>query len=132
MTIFRVPIQETRQQDPPLGPGETSVIAELVYESWRGRWTGTYSKEDGLSVGVEELNPSMEGSIHRQCSLDLHSRDDDGFPFVHCEFDTSHTGGMGSSLYLLLKKHGPSLELTKTEKERCRDVIGESEGEEGE
>ena len=128
VTISRAPTQEATHLDPPLEPGETAVIAELLYGSWRGRWFGAYSKGGGLGVEVEDMNKSMNDDIHGQCSLDLYNLDDDGFAFVHCEFDTGSMGCLGSSLELLLKKHGRSLELTKTEKERCRDVIGESGG----
>lgn len=129
VTISRAPTQEATQIDPPLEPGETALVAELLYGSWRGRWFGAYSKGGGLGVGVEDMNKSMNDNIHEQCSLDLYSLDDDGFAFVHCEFDTGSKACSGSSLELLLKKHGRSLELTQTEKERCRDVIGESEDE---
>lgn len=113
----------------PIGPGKTSVVAELDHGSWRARWAGTYSEDGGLMVRMEEMNPSMEESIHGRCRLDLYSCDDKGFPFVYCNFDTGFSGCSGTGIELLFKKHGPGLALTKSERGRCKEVVGETEGE---
>lgn len=132
VTISRASTQETGQQDPPRGSDKTAVIAELDFGNWRGRWSGSYSKEGGLSVDVEELNAEMQEAIEGEGSFGFHSLDDRGFPFVHCDFNTGRTGCGPTHLEILLKKNGPRLSLTKTEKDRCRDIIGESRDEEEE
>lgn len=89
------PPKEVEQQDPRPGPGTHPVIATLVYGAWRGRWSGSYSKEGGLRLEVQEMDPTMEEALDGPCSLSLHSRDVRGSPFLHCEFDT---GSMGCAL----------------------------------
>lgn len=48
-------------------------MAELVYGSWRGRWSGTYPKAGVLRLEVQEMDPTMEEALDGPCSLSLHS-----------------------------------------------------------
>lgn len=43
---------------------------------------------------------------------------------MHCEFDTGYVGRAPSSLEPLIKKRERSLELARTEKERCGHILG--------
>ena len=130
---------EANPPDQPLQPGTTPIVGHLVRETWRAKWTGMFSPTDGLQLQVGSMNDSMADELHEghygSYDLTLYSKDDNRFAFLRGEFDISWTdcgGTYDAWTRVLAKKNGPTLRLTESERQRCKDLLEQSEEEEDE
>ena len=79
------------------------------------------------------MNELIVMVINGKSFLDLYSKDDDGCAFLRGNVNTSfidYNGSHDRCLTILAKKLGPMTRLTESERQRCKDLIEESEEEE--